>query len=176
MHRTKLKGLMAMKEAPMDKPLAEYSCIPCKGGTPSLTSDQIAPLLIRLDHGWKVEDDAGVPKLVKRYKLRDFVQAVELRGELLVLRLVGALGARRNACFASVETIVRAHASSSFWPVGRHTKNITAAWRLSWPGCFVGPMLFESSPTRIYVIDNPAGYCDGNYTGGAISFWMVPIP
>src|ERR1700687_5847344 len=79
----KLKGLMAMKEAPMDKPLAEYSCVPCKGGIPSLTPEQIAPLLVRLDHGWKVEVDGNVPKLVKRYKLKNFVDAVDLVNRIL---------------------------------------------------------------------------------------------
>ena len=72
-----------MKEAPMDKPLAEYSCVPCRGGIPSLTPEQIAPLLVRLDHGWRVEGDGIVPKLVKRYKLKNFVEAVDLVNRIL---------------------------------------------------------------------------------------------
>ena len=67
----------------MDKPLADFSCVPCKGGVPSLTPEQTAPLLLRLDHGWKVEDDDNVPKLVKPYKLKNFVQAVDFVNRIL---------------------------------------------------------------------------------------------
>lgn len=64
----------------MEKSLAEYACIPCKGGVPPLTAEQIAPLLARLDHGWQVED---TKKLVKRFKVKNFVQAVEFVNRIL---------------------------------------------------------------------------------------------
>jgi 4a-hydroxytetrahydrobiopterin dehydratase len=67
----------------MDKPLAEYSCVPCKGGIPPLTREQIAPLIVRLGHGWKVEEEVNVAKLVKRYKLKDFVQVVDFVNRIL---------------------------------------------------------------------------------------------
>lgn len=67
----------------MDKPLADYACVPCKGGVPPLTSEEIAPLLARLDAGWKVEDDQGTSKLVKRFKLKNFVQAVDFVNRIL---------------------------------------------------------------------------------------------
>jgi 4a-hydroxytetrahydrobiopterin dehydratase len=56
------------------RPLADRACVPCRGGVPPLTSEQIAPLLAQLDQGWHVEDGK---KLVKRYKMRNFVQAVD---------------------------------------------------------------------------------------------------
>lgn len=63
-----------MNESLSRKPLADYACVPCKGGVPPLTREQIEPLLARLDHGWEVEDDR---KLVKRFKVKNFVQAVD---------------------------------------------------------------------------------------------------
>lgn len=52
--------------------LADRTCVPCTGGTPPLTTEERAPLLAQLS-GWAVEDDK---KLVKAYKVRNFVQAV----------------------------------------------------------------------------------------------------
>ncbi len=57
----------------MSTTLADMKCVPCMGGVPPLTREQIAPLLDQLE-GWEVEEDK---KLVKSYKFRNFVQAVE---------------------------------------------------------------------------------------------------
>lgn len=54
--------------------LAERTCVPCKGGVPPLTPEQIRPLLTQLD-GWRVVDSHH---LEKRYDLADFAQALEL--------------------------------------------------------------------------------------------------
>jgi 4a-hydroxytetrahydrobiopterin dehydratase len=56
----------------MAKDLADQKCIPCRGGTPPLTHEQIEPLAHRLD-GWTVEDDN---KLIKAFKVRNWVEAV----------------------------------------------------------------------------------------------------
>jgi 4a-hydroxytetrahydrobiopterin dehydratase len=53
--------------------LVNRSCVPCRGDTPALTAEQIAPLLARLGGGWRVKD--GV-KLQKPFKFRNFVDAV----------------------------------------------------------------------------------------------------
>ncbi len=53
--------------------LADLKCIPCKGGVPPLTPDQYGPLLAQLE-GWEVQDGK---RLVKRYRLKSFVQAVD---------------------------------------------------------------------------------------------------
>src|SRR2546430_2316790 len=70
-------------EAPMERALADYPCVPCKGGIPPLTPEQVAPLLVRLDQGWKIEQDGNVAKLVKQYKLKGFVQAVDFVNRIL---------------------------------------------------------------------------------------------
>ncbi len=54
--------------------LADIKCVPCEGGVPPLTAEQIAPLLSQLAEGWEVEEGK---KLVKRYKFKNFVQAVD---------------------------------------------------------------------------------------------------
>src|SRR5260370_35504971 len=53
--------------------LADQKCIPCRGGTPPLTQEQIAPLSAQLE-GWQVEDDK---KLIKSFKLKNWVEAVD---------------------------------------------------------------------------------------------------
>jgi len=53
--------------------LADHQCIPCRGGTPPLTDEQIAPLLAQLE-GWQVDDGK---KLIKSFKLKNWVEAVE---------------------------------------------------------------------------------------------------
>jgi len=53
--------------------LADNKCVPCRGGTPPLTHEQIAPLLAQLE-GWQVENDK---KLIKSFKVKDWVAAVD---------------------------------------------------------------------------------------------------
>ena len=53
--------------------LADQKCIPCRGGTPPLTQEQIAPLAAQLD-GWQVEDDR---KLIKSFKVKNWREAVD---------------------------------------------------------------------------------------------------
>ena len=53
--------------------LADSKCIPCKGGTPPLSHEEIGPLASQLE-GWQVEDDK---KLIKSYKVKNFVEAVD---------------------------------------------------------------------------------------------------
>lgn len=52
--------------------LATRKCVPCCGGVPALTADQIAPLLTQLD-GWKAIDNHH---LAKSYHFPDFVTAL----------------------------------------------------------------------------------------------------
>ena len=53
--------------------LADNKCIPCRGGTPPLTHEQIAPLSAQLE-GWRVEDDK---KLIRSFKVKNWVEAVD---------------------------------------------------------------------------------------------------
>ena len=57
----------------MASSLADNKCVPCRGGTPPLTDEQIQPLLAQLE-GWQVEDDK---KLIKTYKLKNWIEAVD---------------------------------------------------------------------------------------------------
>ncbi|MCY3775600.1 MAG: 4a-hydroxytetrahydrobiopterin dehydratase [Candidatus Aminicenantes bacterium] len=52
--------------------LAEKRCIPCRGGVPPLTADEIAPLLDQLQ-GWAVVEDHHLRKLVR---FPDFAEAL----------------------------------------------------------------------------------------------------
>ena len=56
----------------MAEALTSKHCVPCEGGVPALTADEIAPLLTQLD-GWSVH---GVKKLTRTYTFPDFVQAL----------------------------------------------------------------------------------------------------
>ncbi len=58
--------------------LADIKCVPCQGGTPPLGTEEIAPLLQQLE-GWEVEENK---KLVKRYKFKNFVQAVDFVNQI----------------------------------------------------------------------------------------------
>lgn len=53
--------------------LADRKCVPCMGGHPPLTAQEIKPLLAQIE-GWQVEDNK---KLVKPYKFKNFAQAVD---------------------------------------------------------------------------------------------------
>jgi 4a-hydroxytetrahydrobiopterin dehydratase len=53
--------------------LAERRCVPCEGGTPPLTAEEIGPLQAQLE-GWEVEDGK---RLTKTFAFPDFVKAVD---------------------------------------------------------------------------------------------------
>ena len=53
-------------------PLDARECVPCRGGVPPLTAEQIAPLLAQLS-GWQVIDQHH---LTKSYAFADFVTAL----------------------------------------------------------------------------------------------------
>jgi 4a-hydroxytetrahydrobiopterin dehydratase len=56
--------------------LAERHCVPCERGTPPMAADRAASLLVELQ-GWEIERSDGHEQLVKTYRFRDFVQAVD---------------------------------------------------------------------------------------------------
>jgi 4a-hydroxytetrahydrobiopterin dehydratase len=58
----------------MQASLADQTCVPCKGGVPPLTANEIAPLLAQLD-GWEVQDDK---RLLRTYRVKDFAEAMAL--------------------------------------------------------------------------------------------------
>ena len=53
--------------------LAQRHCVPCEGGTPPLTGEQVEPLLSQLG-GWEVVEGK---KLSKSFRFGNFVEAVD---------------------------------------------------------------------------------------------------
>ncbi|HEY6324930.1 MAG TPA: 4a-hydroxytetrahydrobiopterin dehydratase [Candidatus Cybelea sp.] len=62
--------------------LAQRQCVPCRGGVPPLTDEQIAPLRAQLDPAWHVAERAdakhGIIKLLARtYVFANFNEAMQ---------------------------------------------------------------------------------------------------
>ncbi len=62
--------------------LAQRECIPCRGGVPPLSDQQIRPLLAQLQEGWRIveRDDAkhGAVKILARtYRFDNFARAMD---------------------------------------------------------------------------------------------------
>ncbi|MBV8151249.1 MAG: 4a-hydroxytetrahydrobiopterin dehydratase [Candidatus Eremiobacteraeota bacterium] len=61
--------------------LAEKTCIPCRGGVPPLTREELAPLVAQIDPGWSVldapDERRGTIRLLKReYAFKNFKEAM----------------------------------------------------------------------------------------------------
>jgi len=67
---------MSDADHPSEPPLAEKTCVPCRGGVPPLTQSEITPLLAELD-GWTVE---AQHHLLKDFRFPDFAAALEFVG------------------------------------------------------------------------------------------------
>ena len=67
--------------------LADKQCVPCKGGVPPLSAEQIAPLLAQVD-GWSVADNNH--HLLKQFRLKNFAQALDL------VNRIGAIAEEQN--------------------------------------------------------------------------------
>src|SRR5438067_2525960 len=59
--------------------LAARTCVPCHGGMPTVSPAEVEPLLGQLE-GWRVEEGK---KLVKRFKRKDFVDAVDFAARIV---------------------------------------------------------------------------------------------
>lgn len=57
----------------MARDLASMECVPCRGGVPPLTHQEIEPYLTDLGNGWEVADDHH---LGKEYRFKDFREAL----------------------------------------------------------------------------------------------------
>ena len=66
--------------------LADRQCVPCTGGIPPLSGEEIAPLLAQLE-GWRVIDNHH---LEKQFKLKNFIEALAL------VNRVGAIAEEQN--------------------------------------------------------------------------------
>jgi 4a-hydroxytetrahydrobiopterin dehydratase len=61
--------------------LAARACVPCRGGVPPLTGEQIAPLLAQIGSDWRVVErpdpkHGTIQILTRSYRFSDFAQAM----------------------------------------------------------------------------------------------------
>jgi 4a-hydroxytetrahydrobiopterin dehydratase len=56
--------------------LTQGSCVPCRGGVPTLTEAEIAELTPEVPE-WEVADVEGVLRLRRAFRFRDFRQALD---------------------------------------------------------------------------------------------------
>jgi 4a-hydroxytetrahydrobiopterin dehydratase len=61
--------------------LASRQCVPCRGGVPPLTADEIKPLISQLD-GWQVVNEHHLRKEYKFGNFREALAFVNRVGEL----------------------------------------------------------------------------------------------
>ena len=57
----------------MPRDLASMECVPCRGGVPPLTHEEIEPYLADLGSTWRVEEDHH---LSKEYRFSNFAEAL----------------------------------------------------------------------------------------------------
>ncbi len=69
--------MSARMPAPDRTPLRDRHCVACKPGSPHLSRAEIEPLLAQVQ-GWNVEEADGHLRLVKLFKFKGFMPAVEL--------------------------------------------------------------------------------------------------
>ena len=57
------------------KSLAEMKCVPCQGGEPTVTEEEMAELKPKVPE-WQVVEQDGVKRLKRVFKFDDFAQAL----------------------------------------------------------------------------------------------------
>ena len=55
--------------------LTQFKCVPCRGGEPPLTTDEIEALKPEVPE-WSVIEREGIPRLERIFKLKNFAQAL----------------------------------------------------------------------------------------------------
>ena len=56
--------------------LTQESCVPCRGGVPTLTDAEIAELKPQVPE-WKVAEVGGIKRIQREYKFKDFQKAMD---------------------------------------------------------------------------------------------------
>ena len=56
--------------------LSQGTCVPCRGGVPTLTSEETAALQPQVPD-WQVVEKDGIPRLRREFRFRDFRQALD---------------------------------------------------------------------------------------------------
>jgi len=65
----------------MANPLTQSTCVPCRGGVPTLTDSEIAPLALQVPE-WRVVDVEGVRHLRREFRFPDFKSAMAFAVEV----------------------------------------------------------------------------------------------
>ena len=63
------------------KSLAEMKCVPCQGGEPTATEEEMAELKSEVPE-WQIMEQDGVKKLKRVFKFDDFVQALAFTNQV----------------------------------------------------------------------------------------------
>ena len=61
--------------------LLNMKCVPCRGGIPPLTPDEIASLHPQVTD-WQIVEKDGVPRLVRTFKVKGFSGALDLANRI----------------------------------------------------------------------------------------------
>jgi len=56
--------------------LTQATCVPCRGGVPTLTDAELSQLLPQVP-GWRVTEVGGVPRIQREFTFKDFRSAME---------------------------------------------------------------------------------------------------
>lgn len=56
--------------------LRQSSCVPCRGGVPPLTKDEIAAYMPQVP-GWRLLEKDGIARLSREFKFKDFRAALD---------------------------------------------------------------------------------------------------
>lgn len=56
--------------------LTQTACVPCRGGVPTLTREEIAGLLPQVP-AWQVEEKEGILRLRREFTFKDFRRALD---------------------------------------------------------------------------------------------------
>jgi len=56
--------------------LTQESCVPCRGGVPTLTASEIAALKPQVP-SWKVTEVGGIQRIEREFEFKDFREALE---------------------------------------------------------------------------------------------------
>jgi len=56
--------------------LTQESCVPCRGGVPTLTASEIAALKPQVPN-WKVTEVEGIKRIERDFEFKDFREALE---------------------------------------------------------------------------------------------------
>jgi len=62
-------------------PLTAMKCVPCRGGVPTLSDDQVNELHPQVP-GWKLVEREGIKQLERHFKFRNFVHALAFTNQV----------------------------------------------------------------------------------------------